>query len=83
MFPPPILTSDPRDCYIKMIKHDANDYVDWANHDARVAAIIPWHWDGCEGLDDCMKHTDEIGTAELPDVIGHWKGLVTASKARE
>ena len=47
--------------------------------DSRVAAIIPWHWDGCEGLEDCMKHLDEIGTAELPDVVAHWKGLVTTS----
>lgn len=70
-----------RDCYVKMIKHDATDYAAWANSDDRVSAIIPWHWDGCEGVDDCIKHIDEIGTAELPDVIDHWKGLVTRSQS--
>ena len=66
-----------------MIKHDATDYAAWANSDDRVSAIIPWHWDGCEGVDDCIKHIDEIGTAELTDVIEHWKGLVTHSQSAQ
>ena len=77
------VTHGGRDCYIKMIKHDATDYAAWANSDDRVSAIIPWHWDGCEGVDDCIKHIDEIGTAELPDVIEHWKGLVTHSQSAQ
>jgi hypothetical protein len=59
---------------------DAKNYVQWANSDGRIAAIIPWHWDGCEGVPTCMKHLDEIGTAEVPAIANNWKQLVAASR---
>lgn len=62
-------------CYDELVTHDAKDYAAWAKTDSRIAAIIPWHWDGCEDNEGCRKALDEIGTESLPHVIDEWKKL--------
>lgn len=64
-------------CYREMISIDAAAYFRWAANDPeRVAAIVPWHWDGCESNQDCVVHRDEVGTGELPAVAAVWRALV-------
>ena len=65
------------ECYQQMIELDASDYFQWAAEEPdRIAAIIPWHWGGCESNPDCRAHLSEIGTVSLPSVIETWKALM-------
>ena len=67
-------------CYREMVGIDAAAYFRWAeNEPERVAAIVPWHWDGCESNQDCVVHRDEVGTAELPAVAAIWRTLAANS----
>ena len=64
-------------CYSRMIAMDAADYFEWwAEEPERVTAILPWHWGGCEGNEDCVAHLDEVGTAEMPGVVAVWSALM-------
>ena len=66
-------------CYREMVGVDGAAYFKWAAEEPeRVAAIVPWHWDGCESNPDCVVHRDEVGTAELPAVAAVWRALAAA-----
>jgi hypothetical protein len=75
-----------RDCYDDMISHDAVDYASWGGTDARVAAILPWNWNGCaqcngsrwspKGHTCCM---DELGTRVMPKAAATWERLFSQS----
>ena len=58
--------------------HDAYDFLQWASTDDRVAAVMPWKWDGCVACNGsrwtppetcCM---DEIGARDMPEVRAAW-----------
>ena len=67
-------------CYADMVAIDAAAYFQIAKEEpANVAAILPWHWDGCESNEDCLVHLDEVGTAELPTVIAAWRALAAST----
>jgi len=67
-------------CYDEMIGHDAVDFIDWALSDSRVAAVIPWNWNGCPGFDPCIHNKDELSTDTLPTAPQKWFDL--AAKLR-
>jgi hypothetical protein len=67
-------------CYREMIIQDAEEYFKWAREDERVGGIFPWHWSSCRTNPDCVKHWDEVGTAELPQLAAKWKELANGGK---
>jgi hypothetical protein len=70
-------------CYRKMVEIDATAYFRLAAAEPeRVAAIVPWHWDGCETNPDCLVHLDEVGTVDLPTVAAVWRALMTNASGR-
>ena len=64
-------------CYREMIMQDAEEYFKWAKEDTRIGGIFPWHWQSCKTNPDCVKHFDEVGTVDMPEVIAKWKDLAT------
>ena len=53
---------------------DSEEYFRWAVEDM-IGGIFPWHWRGCQTNPDCVRHFDEVGTVDLPNVIAKWKDL--------
>lgn len=56
-----------RSCYDAMCATDSADYYSWAAQDDRVAAVLPWIWDGCPGC-----KIDEIGAKDMPLTRSAW-----------
>eukprot|EP00462_Mataza_sp_D1_P024885 CAMPEP_0175130378 /NCGR_PEP_ID=MMETSP0087-20121206/5975_1 /TAXON_ID=136419 /ORGANISM="Unknown Unknown, Strain D1" /LENGTH=670 /DNA_ID=CAMNT_0016412593 /DNA_START=20 /DNA_END=2032 /DNA_ORIENTATION=+ len=70
-----------KSCYDNMCTHDASDYLAWAQQDSRVAAVMPWNWDGCpacNGSHWTPPHTccmDEIGAKDMPLQRVQWPAV--------
>ena len=60
-----------------MIMQDAEEYFKWGKEDTRIGGIFPWNWQSCKTNPDCVKHFDEVGTVDMPEVIAKWKDLAT------
>lgn len=70
-----------RTCYDAMVAHDAVDFHQWATTDDRIAAVMPWNWNGCPSCNGSRwtpPHTccmDELGTNVMPMAAAAWKAL--------
>lgn len=55
-----------------MCASDAKAFLSWAEDDAMIVGIAPWHWLGCPG---CVHIGDDIGTANLTASKAVWNSI--------
>lgn len=66
------------DCATAMVQWADDSYV-WAQNDARLVGLAPWHW---HSYPSSEVRGFEIGARDMPTVVAEWKKIAQSVRSR-